>query len=339
MRVGLVYDLHSDFEWQPDDPEDADAELEPEETVLALEAALVHLGHEVVRIGPVRNLLAQLSTLKLEAALSIAEQGRSRNREAYAPILFELAGIPFLGSDALTLTLSVDKVWTKELVATVGVVSPRHWVASEEIPLSAQDWASLTAYLAQGGACFLKPRYEGTAKGITPASKVRSLTALREQITYLQARYKQDVLIEEFIEGSEFTVAVVGDAPLEALPALQRATEKETGIGLHALERKGVMQKAWEYELTSALTPALEVELQAQALAVHRKLGCKDFTRSDFRVTPDGRVYFLEVNTLPTFAPDGTFAVLAELEGLSYPIFLAKILERGLRRIVPHRFA
>ena len=68
-------------------------------------------------------------------------------------------------------------------------------------------------------------------------------------------------------------------------------------------------------------------------MAAHRALECRDFSRSDFRVDPAGRVWFLEVNPLPTFAPDGTFAILAELAGRRYPDFLADVLAGGLRRL------
>ncbi|MDX1419331.1 MAG: D-alanine--D-alanine ligase, partial [Rubricoccaceae bacterium] len=119
----------------------------------------------------------------------------------------------------------------------------------------------------------------------------------------------------------------------EALPVLQRATEAATGIGLHALERHEDPARPFPYRLDGVLDDRLERALQAAALAIHGALGCRDFSRSDFRVGPDGRAWFLEVNPLPTFAPDGTFAILAELAGQDYPAFLAGVLAGGLRRL------
>ena len=121
--------------------------------------------------------------------------------------------------------------------------------------------------------------------------------------------------------------------PPEALPVLQRATEATTGIGLHALERHEDPEAPFDYRLGIPIDPALEFALQRAALVMHEVLECRDFSRSDFRVSPDGRVWFLEINPLPTFAPDGTFAILAELAGQPYALFLAGVLGRGLRRL------
>ena len=119
----------------------------------------------------------------------------------------------------------------------------------------------------------------------------------------------------------------------EPLPALQRAVEVETGIGLHALDRRSMPAREWAYTLEGRLTPDLEAELRSLAVRIFEKLECKDFARIDFRVDRDGRPWFLEINPLPTFAPDGTFAILAELTGKPYPAFLADVLARGFRRL------
>ena len=89
----------------------------------------------------------------------------------------------------------------------------------------------------------------------------------------------------------------------------------------------------YDYRVESVLTPGLEARLHADALKIFDVLRCRDFARLDFRVTPDGTPFFLEINPLPTFAPDGTFAIIAELMGRSYADFLADVLADGLRRL------
>ena len=325
LRIALVYDVFEAFPWRPGDPPDADAEYEPWETVESIERALRLLGHEPIRVGTAHDLLAALPLLRADCGLSIAEGARGPNREGYAPTLFEMAGIPFLGSDALTLSLSLDKVWTKHVVAAAGVRVPEHRVFAHPGAIRPGDLPPFPL--------FVKPRFEGSAKGITAASKVESVAALGRQVAWCAATYGQDALAEAFVEGTEFTVAVVGHAPARALPALQRAVEAETGIGLHALERRGLAEKAHAYHVESVLTPALEARLHADALAAFDALRCRDFARVDFRVAPDGTPFFLEINPLPTFAPDGTFAIVAELMGQSYPDFLAGVLAEGLQRL------
>jgi D-alanine-D-alanine ligase len=329
MRIGLIYDVFNRYPWRDDDPPDADAEYEPETTVQVLARAVRRLGHEPVRVGTAYDLRDRLAEgLDVGAAITIAEGAHSRNREAYAPILLEMAGIPCLGSDALTLSLSLDKAWTKDLAAAAGVPTPTHRVYSSAEAVDPDD--------VPGFPLFVKPRYEGTSKGITAQSRVETVDALRQQVRKITTAYRQDALAEGFIGGGgEFTVAVIGNAPPQALPVLQRAVETTTGIGLHALEHRGAPSGDWDYTLEDTLEPELEERLQHDAICVYEKLECKDFARADFRVDADGQPWLLEINPLPTFAPDGTFAIIAELMNREYDAFLAELIDRGLRRVCP----
>ena len=329
MRIGLVYDTFDAYPWTDGDPPDADAEYEPEETVAVLEETVQHMGHTPVRIGTAFDLRERLDDgLALDAALNIAEGARSRNREAYAPILLEMAGIPCLGSDALTLSVTLDKAWTKDLVAAARVPTPPHRVFGADDAIEPVDLPPFPL--------FVKPRYEGTSKGITPQSRVEDVEALRTEVDRVTTTYEQEALVEGFVEGGgEFTVAVVGHDPPEALPVLQRAVEPSTRIGLHALEHRGApsADTDWDYALAGTLESGLERQLRAHALRVFDTLDCRDFARADFRVDADGQPWFLEVNPLPTFAPDDTFAIIAELEGRGYVEYLAEVFERGFRRL------
>ena len=316
MNIGIVYDLHGAYPWRPGDPADADAEYEPEETVAVIEAALRRLGHTPVRLGTPRDLLRD-GPRGVDAAVNIAEGAWTRNREGWAPTLLEMWGVPFLGSDALALSLSLDKVYTKQIA---GIRTPAWTSVSPESPVEQPAPFPL----------FVKPRYEGTAKGIRPSSVVRDQAGLEIEVARIHREYGQEALVEAFIEGGgEYTVAVVGDPP-RALPKLQRAVDPATGIGSHALERHGVS----DWSLEGGIDPALEREMQDMSLAVFRALGCRDFARVDFRVDREGTPWFLEINPLPTFAPDGTFAVLAELLGRPYEAWLAEVLEGALERAV-----
>ena len=333
-RVGLVYDVFSDYVWTDDAPPDADAEFEPIETVDVLAEALRQCGAEPVRVGPARALQDQLRTgLSLDAALTIAEGQGTRNREAHAPILLELAGIPQWGSDALTLSLTLDKATTKDLAVRAGIKTPQWTVFSGVEGISKEA-------LPAPFPLFVKPRYEGTSKGIAPASKVRTLDALRDEVDRQITLYQQDVIVESFVDGGgEFTVAVVGNNPPRALPVLQRAIEPTTGIGLHALERRGAPDREWDYTIAGTLSESLETRLCRDALRLYQKLECRDVARIDFRVDAEGTPYLLEINPLPTFAPDGTFAIIAELMNRPYPDLLADVIAAGLKRLGVHPLA
>ena len=330
MRIGLIYDTFDAYPWTDDAPPDADAEYEPEKTVDTLAAAVEHLGHEPTHVGTAFDLRERLDQgLDLDAALNIAEGAHSRNREAYAPILLEMAGIPCLGSDALTLSVTLDKAWTKDLVAAADVPTPPHRVYGAAKEIDAGD-------LPGSFPLFVKPRYEGTSKGITPQSKVNDGAALRREVERVTTTYDQDAVAEGFVSGGgEFTVAVAGHDPPEALPVLQRGVEPTTDIGLHALEHRGAptAERNWNHELRGTLDPDLEERLQTLTLRAFDRLDCRDFARADFRVDAEGQPWFLEINPLPTFAPDDTFAIVAELMGRDYVDYLAGVFERGLQRL------
>ncbi|WP_095512458.1 D-alanine--D-alanine ligase family protein [Rubrivirga marina] len=322
LRVGLCYDRFGDAPRPPGAPPDWDAEYEPEETVAALEAALRRLGHEPVRLGNAAAVLARMPDLGVDAAVNIAESYGSRNREAHVPVLLELAGVPCVGSDALSLSVSLDKHLTKTVVAAAGVGVPPGGV----VPLGA-DAGALVEAAGLAFPLMAKPRYEGTAKGITPSSRCETSDGLVAEVARQHALYGQDVVVEAFVDGAEWTVGVVGTGDgARALPALQRAVEPRSGIGVHALPGDP------DYVIGGALTPELEERLGDAALAAHRALECRDFSRSDFRVAADGVPVFIEINPLPTFAPDGTFAILAELDGQPYDAFLADVLGAALDR-------
>jgi len=325
LQIGLVYDLLGSA---PAGPPDGDAEYEPIATVEALEGAIRLAGHMPLRIGSPRELLAALGrgTLpKLDAAWNIAEGWGTRNREAWAPILLEMAGIPALGSDALTLSTSLDKAWTLDRVAAAFVPVAGHVCAE-----SAGDLTGLT--LPAPFPLFVKPRWEGTAKGITPGSRVEDAVALAREVERIARDYREPVLIEPFLPGAEYTVTVIGNAPPRALPVLQRALEAESGIGLHALERH-TPPDGFAHVLPGMLSPALEAELHALAVRAFRALACRDFARADFRLDAAGRPVFLELNPLPTFAQGGSFAVLAEILGRTLEDLLAEVLVLGLARL------
>jgi D-alanine-D-alanine ligase len=329
LCIGLVYDLLGSYPRSADDPGDVDAEYEPEETLCALEGAIRKLGHRPVRIGNPHDLLAQMGKGELpglDAALNIAEGYGGRNREAWAPVLLEMAQVPVIGSDALTLSVTLDKIWAVSLVRAAGVAVPEQVVASAGTEAE-------NLFLPGPFPLFVKPRWEGTAKGIRRTSRVEDRASVAREVERIWRDYRQPALIETFFEGPEYTLTLVGNDPPRALPVLQRALDAETRIGLHAVEPHAAPGESFESCLPGQLEPALEAELGDLAVRAYAALECRDFARADFRLDGDGVPHFLEMNPLPTFAPDGSFGILAELEGRPFEDLLADVLAAGLARL------
>jgi D-alanine-D-alanine ligase len=342
LRVGIVFETFDTYPRRPEDPRDYHVEYEPESTVEIIEAAFEQLGHRAVRLGGPLDLLARLGRGELpplDAALSIAEGFGSRNREAWAPSLLEMAGIATLGSDAFTLTASLDKAWANAVVSAAGVPVAAQCVVHDTGQL---DTLSLPAPFP----LFVKPRWEGTSKGVRASSRVESRAELVREVARVTQSYAQPALVEAFVPGAEYTVTVVGNAPPRALPVLQRALDPRSGIGLHAVEgvhgplaaegraqgQEGSQGES-EHTLPGSLTPELEGELQGLALRAFEALECLDFARADFRLDAADQPVFLEINPLPTFAVDGSFGILAELEGRPVEALLGEVFAAGLERL------
>ena len=329
LLIGLAYDLFGSYPPRPGDPPDAEVEYEPEATVLALEAAFGRLGHGSLRLGnphAVLGAVGQGTLPRLDAVLTIAEGYGPRSREAWVPVLCEMAGIPTLGSDALTLSTTLDKVWAHRIVAGAGVPVPAH------ASLASSEEAAV-APLPAPFPLFVKPRWEGTAKGIGPSSRVESREALVAEVGRVVGTYRQPALVEAFLDGPEYTVTLVGHRPPRALPTLQRALEASTRIGAHALLRHPAPPGGWRHVTPGELDGELEAALTSLARRAFDALECRDFARADFRLNQSGEPCFLEMNPLPTFAPDGSFGIIAELLGRPLDDLLAEILREALVRL------
>jgi D-alanine-D-alanine ligase len=331
LTIGLVFETFDTYAPRPGEPPDAHVEYEPLETVELLERAVNVLGHRSRRLGGPKVLLSEVAAGSLgpvDAVWNIAEGYGSRNRESWVPGLLEMAGIPCLGSDGLSLSLSLDKVWANAWAGAAGVpVAPQCALGSRTEAENAE--------LPGPFPLFVKPRWEGTSKGIRRSSRVENRAALVEEVARIVEGYAQPALVETFLPGAEYTVTVVGHGPPRALPVLQRALESSSRIGLHALEGAGgpVPVGGFDHCLPGDLAPELEARLQALALRAFAHFECLDFARVDFRLDAGGAPVFLELNPLPTFAPDGSFGILAELEGRSADSLLAEVLESGLNRL------
>jgi D-alanine-D-alanine ligase len=315
MILGLLFDSPSDYP-NVTGPADRFAEFEPESTIRIMEETIRLMGHTPVRIGAPSAMLS--SKPEVDLIWNIAEGYGTRNREAWGPVLAEMWQIPMLGSDALTLSVSLDKHLTKQIARSI------------QIPCT--DWLVLNDIDDVGGVpdswypVFAKPRYEGTAKGIGPWSKCDDRVKLGEVVQRLSSDYGQPVLVEPWLPGAEFTVALIG-SPLRPLPVLERALHGPSGIGIHAIAAHD--QAADLHAFThDTLEEELESKLVAWSMELCREMGVRHFARLDFKCDINGNPMFLEINPLPTFAGDITFGILAEIDGVSAPAFLAKHLSK-----------
>jgi D-alanine-D-alanine ligase len=321
--IGLAYDLRTDYIAEGFLPEQV-AEFDSEETIEALAQTLGSLGFEVCRIGHGRSLCQRLSQGdRWDLVFNVAEGLRGRSREAQVPAILELFDIPYTFSDPLVCAATLDKAVAKRLVSAAGVRTPAFTVVNDVTGF-------VDGHLRY--PLFAKPLAEGTGKGIEAISRVDSPEELPSICATLLKRFRQPVLVEEYLPGREFTTAILGTgdeaSPLGTMEIEILAAE---GNAIYSLEMKEQCEQHVRY---SRLAPgSLRDEVHELALEAYRTLDCRDAARVDVRLDADGRPCFLEVNPLPGLHPTHSdLPMIATWEHMPYRDLIGRIVDSAMAR-------
>jgi D-alanine-D-alanine ligase len=328
MRIGIAYDLKTEPLSREDAdgrfPDDWQEEFDSPATIEAIAAALRELRHEVELLGDGRELLERLLADPPDFIFNMAEgQGVSRTREARVPSVLEMLGIPFTGSDPLTLAVTLDKDCAKRLAQAAGVAVPKGYLVDDRNS-KIDDRLSFPV--------IVKPAWEGSSKGIRSNCLAATADELALAIESLQRDHRQPVLVEEFIEGDELTVGILGNDPPEILGIMGVLPRQPTPRFIYSLDVKRDFLRQVRYECP-ARVPSENLEAVGRAAqSVFQVLGCRDVARVDFRLR-DGVPYFLEVNPLPGLNPETSdLVIMARLCGWSYERLIETILEAAMKR-------
>jgi len=295
MRIGITFDLKADLPAGPDLPDDHQEEFDSPVTLDAVADVLRGLGHEVELLGDGRELLEKLLKSPPELVFNIAEgRGISRSREARVPAVLEMLGVPYTGSDPLTLAVTLDKECAKRLVSSAGIRAPAG-VAVGANGSDTFDASKVEAELKDRGCSYpvlVKPAWEGSSKGIRGKCVVDSKEELAAAVASVGRNHLQPVLIEEFIDGEEVTVGIVGNQPPEIVGIMQVCPADSVRRFVYSLEVKREYETRVRYKCPPQITDQTLDSIRKAALGVYRVLGCRDVARVDFRLR-DGVPYFL----------------------------------------------
>lgn len=336
MKVAFTYNLRLTDVRETE----KEAEYDSADTVNAIAAALEAAGHEVEKVevsGPATTLLERLEAIDPDIIFNTAEGERGRMREAFYPALFEELGIPFTGSDAYTNALTLDKWVTKLMVQRAGVDTPR------AVLVTIRNFESI---LERGaGLAFpviIKPNHEGSSKGIyngvLGSSVVKEPKDLPSALKTALRAYPDGVLVEEYIDGIDVAVGFIDGVghddglltPVEMLYDVPGESNERFKIYDYRL--KNVDPGKVQYRCPANLPRDVAARLRQISHEVVRTCGLRDMARMDFRVTPEGRIYLLEVNALPALATSSSlFAATAQV-GLTYQGTIAAILNAAALR-------
>ena len=345
LRIGLAFNLKptgtgarapapgppSEQAPQPP-PGDLYAEWDDEGTIAAVEAALAEAG-EVIRLEATEDFPFRLREARPDIVFNLAEGLRGANREAHVPSFCEFWGIPYTGSDPMSLSIGLDKGRTKEILAHHGIATAEFAVVRRQEDLDGFP----------GPPAIVKPLHEGSSKGITQASLCRSRREIEGAVAGVLERYDQPALVERWLPGREFTCAVLGNgdgARVLPIVELNFAALPDEAAKFYSYEAK------WEwdtperplqiFQCPAAVSRDLAGQLEGTALAAYRALRCRDWARIDVRCDAQGVPHVLEVNPLPGVLPDPSmnscFPKAARAAGMDYNALIVAVLRAGAAR-------
>jgi D-alanine-D-alanine ligase len=326
MRVGLSFDLKTAVT-EHRTVEDALEEYDSPETVAIISGALEAAGHHVVKLGGGAQFLENIRTEKLDIVFNISEgRGTHRSREAQVPSVLEMLDIPYAGSDPQTLAICLDKPITKKLVVAEGVSTPRWLLITDEQELRLTNWEGFPFPV------IIKPAYEGSSKGIRLTSLAHHVREAEEEVSRILADYRQAVMVEEFIDGDEITVGIIGNAPPQVLGVMRVLPKKKAEHFVYSLEVKRDYVNLVDYECPAMLAPDVLNKLEDSSLKAFRALGCRDFSRVDYRISRDGTPYFIEINPLPGLGSYSDLVIMATMLGWTHQGLIQAVLNAALTR-------
>jgi D-alanine--D-alanine ligase len=329
MRIALTYNLKI-----TGSPEEA--EFDSPQTIDAISGALERGGHEVERIevsGPASRVIARLEALQPDLIFNTAEGHKGKTREAFYPSLFDELGVPFTGSDAYTLCITLDKMLTKRVISAYGVPTPRaRLVSRATLESGALDDMTFPV--------IVKPNFEGSSKGISGAFSVcEDAHELAGIVDRQLGRFEAGLIVERYLRGTDVACAFVDGLGQDGIvdPVEYVIDPQFSGLyNVYDYQLKNV--KPEHVTVRPAELPQSVIErIQSLTRRVVRAVDLKDFGRCEFRVTPPSagsgyEVHFLEVDALPTLEPGGGIFLAAKLRGVEYDGVIRSIVRSACKR-------
>jgi D-alanine-D-alanine ligase len=326
MRIGIAYDLKADVvaDYTSDD---ALEEYDSPETVEMISDAIEARGHKSIWLGGGTQFLNSIHHEEVDFVFNIAEgRGNYRGREAHVPSVLEMLDIPYTGSDPQTLAVCLDKPLTKKLLKAEGIRTPKWLVVND------RESRSILSLELFSFPVIIKPAYEGSSKGIRQTSVAGSLHHAVNEIRRLLETYQQPVMVEEYIDGDEVTVGIVGNKQPRIVGVMRILPRTSVQHFVYSLEVKRDYEALVDYECPARIPSDTTKNIEYVSLAIFRALGCRDFARVDFRISTDGIPYFIEINPLPGLGTYSDLIIMAIKMGWTHQQLIGEVLDAALKR-------
>lgn len=300
-----------------------------------IQLALRTLGYDTSMFNMSDDLdrfLAYLKAMQPDIIFNMVEcLGDDAIHEMHVAGIYELLGFSYTGAGPYTLGTCLDKARTKEILSFNGVRTAKFMLVDDSEKLSPDD-------LNLRFPIIVKPSAEDASVGIENDSIVHNFSDLKKRVDLMIDRFAAPALVEEYIEGRELNVAILGNDPPMVLPISEIDFS-----GLPPHKPKIVTYDAkWmegtdEFEGTKGVCPAslppdVEAEVKEISLKAYKLMGCRDYARVDIRLSKDNKPFVLEVNPNPDLSDDAGFYRSARTYGLTYTAVVGKIVEFAIKR-------
>lgn len=327
------YPFLKKFNYNSEINQDTFAEWDTEETINAVRDALA-LYHNVTLVEADNDAFETFRELNPDIVFNIAEGFNGISREAQIPAMLEFLNIPYTGSDPVTLGICLDKSRTKEILSFYKIPTPQFVLIDKD-----DDYSSIDFPLP----AIVKPVAEGSSKGIYNSSVVRTKEELLREIQKIHQIYNQSALVEKFLEGREFTVAILGNGKdAKVLPIIEMKFEElpEGVLPIYSYEAKWIFDTREDpldiYECPANIDERLRTQIEKIALATYRVLRCRDWSRIDIRLDENDVPNVLEINPLPGILPDpkdnSCYPKAARAAGMTYEEMINAVLNEARKR-------
>jgi D-alanine-D-alanine ligase len=331
-RLRILVVLHPSL-MPPDSLEGLDPKIVEEwRTEYDVIQTLRKSGHEVRALGVLDSLSELRSTIadwKPDIVFNLLEEFDGIvSYDQHVIAFLEMLRQPYTGCNPRGLLLSRDKALCKQVFAFHRIPTPQFAVFRRGQRLQVPRKLRFPL--------FVKSTTDDASLGIAQASVVDNAAHLRERIEFVLEQHKSDVLVEEFIEGRELYVGMLGNSRLTRLPVweLNFGGSQADGTGIATRRVKWDVKYREKHGISSSpahdLPPGAEAQLDRMSRRIYRALGLTGYARMDFRMRADGSVFALEANANPHLAESEDFAQSAAVAGRSYPELLHKIVKLGL---------
>jgi D-alanine-D-alanine ligase len=327
MRVGLSYDLKETISLEGVAPDDALEEYDSPTTIEYIKRALEGSGHSTVKLGGGSDFIRNILQEKVDFVFNISEGlGNYRSREAQVPSVLEMLDIPYTGSDPQCLAVCLDKPLTKKLLKLAHIPTPEWRMIASRKELQKTSWQKFPF------PAIAKPAYEGSSKGVHSNSLVENAGKADKTVSQMLETYHQPVMVEQFIEGDEVTVGILGNSPPRVLGMMRILPRKATRRFVYTVEVKRDWKNLVDYECPARLKEETLKKISDYSLKAFKVLECRDFSRIDFRVSADGIPYMLEINPLPGLGDYSDLVIMAGKLGWKHEALIASVFNAALER-------